>query len=197
MAAVGGDQDGIRRRPLVDIGDRVVGAQAAAAALGAQARIRRHAGQRLRRLVQHEVDAAERQGRRRDGGGAGQHREAAAIALGAYPERAEAELSAQDIEELGIGAGLSEGSIGLRLRYQLSPLFAPYVGVEYERAFGRAQASGRLHQRVEHGLQIEGRAADELEHVCGRGMLLQRLAKLVEEACVLNRDNRLGGEILH
>jgi copper resistance protein B len=51
--------------------------------------------------------------------------------------RAEIELSAQDIEELGIGAGLSEGSLGLRLRYQISPLVAPYVGVEYERAFGQ------------------------------------------------------------
>jgi len=50
--------------------------------------------------------------------------------------RAEINLSAQDIDELGIGAGLSEGSLGLRLRYQISPLFAPYIGVEYERAFG-------------------------------------------------------------
>lgn len=50
--------------------------------------------------------------------------------------RAEMMLSAQDIGELGIGAGLSEASLGVRLRYQLSQLFAPYVGVEYERAFG-------------------------------------------------------------
>jgi copper resistance protein B len=50
--------------------------------------------------------------------------------------RAEVELSAQHIEELGIGAGLGEASLGLRLRYQISPLVAPYVGVEYERAFG-------------------------------------------------------------
>ena len=39
-------------------------------------------------------------------------------------------------EELGIGFGLSEASLGLRLRYQFSPLVAPYVGVEYEHAFG-------------------------------------------------------------
>lgn len=50
--------------------------------------------------------------------------------------RAELMLSAQDIGELGIGDGLSEASLGVRLRYQLSPLVAPYVGVEYERAFG-------------------------------------------------------------
>ncbi|QIK95405.1 copper resistance protein B [Sphingomonas sp. HDW15A] len=39
--------------------------------------------------------------------------------------RLEIALSAQDVEELGIGAGLSEGSLGLRLRYQVSPLVAP------------------------------------------------------------------------
>ena len=50
--------------------------------------------------------------------------------------RAEVEFSAQEIEDLGIGSGLSEGSLELRLRYQISPLVAPYVGVEYERAFG-------------------------------------------------------------
>ena len=50
--------------------------------------------------------------------------------------RIEADLSAQNIRELGIGWGLSELSAGLRLRYQPTPLFAPYVGVEYARAFG-------------------------------------------------------------
>jgi copper resistance protein B len=50
--------------------------------------------------------------------------------------RAEVELSAEEIPELGIGSGLTAASLGLRLRYQISPLVAPYVGVEYERAFG-------------------------------------------------------------
>ena len=50
--------------------------------------------------------------------------------------RAELDLSAQKIPELGLGSGLTEAALGLRLRYQLSPLFAPYVGVEYQRAFG-------------------------------------------------------------
>jgi copper resistance protein B len=48
----------------------------------------------------------------------------------------EFELSAQDIPELGIGSGLSSAEAGLRLRYQIVPEFAPYVGVTYERAFG-------------------------------------------------------------
>ena len=50
--------------------------------------------------------------------------------------RAEVELSAEDIPELGIGSGLTDASLGLRLRYQHSPLVAPYFGVEYEHAFG-------------------------------------------------------------
>jgi len=50
--------------------------------------------------------------------------------------RGEVNLSAQDIPELRIGAGLSTAELGLRLRYQFSPLVAPYVGVEYEHAFG-------------------------------------------------------------
>jgi copper resistance protein B len=50
--------------------------------------------------------------------------------------RAEIDLSLQDVPELAIGSGLTNSSLGLRLRYQISPLVAPYIGVEYERAFG-------------------------------------------------------------
>ena len=74
--------------------------------------------------------------------------------------RIEAELSAQKIDALGIGAGLSEGSLGLRLRYQFTPLLAPYVGLEYERAFGdtgdfrRAEGDGRGGLNLVAGLRI-------------------------------------------
>ena len=54
---------------------------------------------------------------------------------------------------------------------------------------------------VEHRLQVERRAADDLQHVGGRGLLLQRLGEiarprlhLVEQAHVLDRDDRLVGE---
>ena len=50
--------------------------------------------------------------------------------------RVELDLAAQDVPELGIGAGLSTVELGLRLRYEVEPRFAPYVGVAYERAFG-------------------------------------------------------------
>src|SRR6516164_9809703 len=54
----------------------------------------------------------------------------------------------------------------------------------------------RFGERVEHGLQIESRAADHLEHVGGGGLLLQRFAQLVEQPRVLDGDDRLRGEVL-
>jgi copper resistance protein B len=48
----------------------------------------------------------------------------------------EFDLAAQDMPELGIGAGLSSIEAGLRLRYEFIPEFAPYVGVEYGRKIG-------------------------------------------------------------
>src|ERR1700736_863470 len=54
-----------------------------------------------------------------------------------------------------------------------------------------AKAAGRLHQRVQHHRQIEGRAADDLEHVGGGGLLLQRFAQLVEQPRVLDGDDGL------
>ncbi|MHA6317631.1 copper resistance protein B [Altererythrobacter sp. CAU 1778] len=46
--------------------------------------------------------------------------------------RAEANLSAQDIPELGVGAGLDSVELGLRLRYEFVREFAPYIGIEQE-----------------------------------------------------------------
>src|ERR1700732_4323669 len=39
-----------------------------------------------------------------------------------------------------------------------------------------AKPGGGLDQRVQHGSEVEGRAADDLEHVGGRGLLLERSA---------------------
>jgi len=44
--------------------------------------------------------------------------------------RVEANLSAQDIPALGIGAGLDQIEVGARLRYELKREFAPYIGIE-------------------------------------------------------------------
>ena len=46
--------------------------------------------------------------------------------------RVEIALAAQDIPELGIDAGLDHVEAGVRLRYEITPEFAPYVGLEQE-----------------------------------------------------------------
>lgn len=50
--------------------------------------------------------------------------------------RVEFDLAAQEVPELGVGAGLSTIEAGLRLRYEIKREFAPYVGVQYERRIG-------------------------------------------------------------
>ncbi len=51
--------------------------------------------------------------------------------------RAELNLSAQDMKANGVGSGLSSAELGLRLRYERVREFAPYLGVAWERSFGR------------------------------------------------------------
>jgi len=51
----------------------------------------------------------------------------------------EINFAAQDTPELGIGAGLSDAEVGLRLRYDIRREFAPYIGVQYRRAFGETR----------------------------------------------------------
>lgn len=48
----------------------------------------------------------------------------------------EARFSARDEPEYGNGSGLNTVEAGLRLRYEFSRRFAPYIGVVHERAFG-------------------------------------------------------------
>lgn len=68
--------------------------------------------------------------------------------------RAEVDLSLQDVPELAIGSGLTNASLGARLRYQISPLVAPYVGVEYERAFGKTRRFLRAEGEGPGGLNL-------------------------------------------
>jgi copper resistance protein B len=49
---------------------------------------------------------------------------------------AELNFAVQDVEELGIGSGLSEAELGLRLRYEIVREIAPYIGVSWERKVG-------------------------------------------------------------
>lgn len=45
--------------------------------------------------------------------------------------RAEFGFAAQDVDERGLGAGLTDGNLDLRLRYEVKREFAPYVGLRY------------------------------------------------------------------
>ncbi|WP_297833023.1 copper resistance protein B [Thermomonas sp.] len=58
--------------------------------------------------------------------------------------RIEATLNARDDPGRGMGAGLSEASAGLRLRYEVRRELAPYVGYEWSRRFGRTASFARL-----------------------------------------------------
>src|SRR5262249_49278896 len=58
------------------------------------------------------------------------------------------------------------------------------------------QSRSRLDQGIQYRLKIESGAADDLKHIGGGGLLLERFAQLVEQACILYRDNSLCGEIL-
>jgi copper resistance protein B len=50
---------------------------------------------------------------------------------------AEVNLYGNDDPQRGIGSGLSTLETGLRLRYEVTRRFAPYIGVVREQAFGR------------------------------------------------------------
>jgi copper resistance protein B len=52
--------------------------------------------------------------------------------------RIEAIAYGRDDAERGIGSGLSEVDAGLRLRYEIRRDFAPYVGIEWGRSYGRS-----------------------------------------------------------
>lgn len=51
--------------------------------------------------------------------------------------RVEFNLAAQDMPANRIGAGLTDAEFGLRLRYEITRRFAPYVGVSHEAKTGR------------------------------------------------------------
>lgn len=71
--------------------------------------------------------------------------------------RMEVDFAFQDIPEIGVGSGFSTAEVGLRLRYEFAREFAPYIGVEYNRAFGDTADF----------LRAEGEKVDQLGFVVG------------------------------
>src|SRR5712691_7428207 len=68
---------------------------------------------------------------------------------------------------------------------------------EEQRPIGRTAKSSRLvEDRLENRSEVTGRRVDDTEHLGCRGLLVEGLARLGDEARVLHRDHRLGREIL-
>src|ERR1700730_4816730 len=64
-----------------------------------------------------------------------------------------------------------------------------------------AKASSSLDNSIQHRLQIEGRAADDLQYIAGRGLVFERfleiaraLAQLAKKPRVLDRDRGMFGK---
>lgn len=68
--------------------------------------------------------------------------------------RLEVELSAQDIPERDLGAGVTKIEPGLRLRYEFAREFAPYIGVEYEAKLGETADIARAAGEDPDGLKL-------------------------------------------
>lgn len=72
----------------------------------------------------------------------------------------EAELYGRDDPHWGIGSGLGTVELGMRLRYEFTRRFAPYIGIAHERAFGRTadlrreEGEGIEDTRVVAGVRI-------------------------------------------
>ncbi|MCC6920133.1 MAG: copper resistance protein B [Alphaproteobacteria bacterium] len=56
---------------------------------------------------------------------------------------AELNLAAQDVPELGLGAGLTDMQLGLQLRYDVSRRFAPYVDAVWQEKLGETAGLAR------------------------------------------------------
>lgn len=57
---------------------------------------------------------------------------------------AEVNFALQDVDALQIGSGLADFELAMRLRYEIRPEFAPYVGVEWHRKTGETARLARL-----------------------------------------------------
>jgi len=71
--------------------------------------------------------------------------------------RTEINIAVQEVPELGIGSGINDIELGLRVRYEFAREFAPYVGVSWERKLGKTADFAR----------DEGESVDDLSFVAG------------------------------
>jgi copper resistance protein B len=72
--------------------------------------------------------------------------------------RFETNVAAQKVEKFGIGSGLNDVGLGLRLRYEIRREFAPYIGVSWSRSFGQTADFARREGEATNRLSIVGGA---------------------------------------
>ena len=67
-----------------------------------------------------------------------------------------------------------------------------HTGADAESGF--TQPHRLFQHRIEHRRQIAGRGVDDLQHLGGRGLLIQRLPLFGQQTSILDRDHSLIGE---
>lgn len=75
----------------------------------------------------------------------------------ALQPRLETEIALSDAADYNIGSGFTQVELGLRMRYEITRKFAPYIGVEWERKLGE---TGNL-------MQADGEDIDKTNFVTG------------------------------
>ena len=70
--------------------------------------------------------------------------------------RFETNVAAQKVEKFGVGSGLNDVGLGLRLRYEIRREFAPYIGVSWSRSFGQTADFARRDGEATNRLSIVG-----------------------------------------
>jgi copper resistance protein B len=71
--------------------------------------------------------------------------------------RLETLVAAQKVEEFGVGRGINNIDLGLRLRYEITRKFAPYVGFSWKREIGETATLARR----------EGKPVEDFSFVAG------------------------------
>jgi len=66
--------------------------------------------------------------------------------------RLETNVAVQDVKKLGIGHGVNDLDLGLRLRYEITREFAPYVGLVWNSTFGETADLARRQGEVVRSL---------------------------------------------
>ena len=69
----------------------------------------------------------------------------------------ETNIAAQTVRRAEVGSGFNDIEVGLRLRYEITREFAPYIGLQWERKLGRTATFARE----------EGEGTDNLAFVTG------------------------------